>query len=489
MAPQQLPEEMGIGQLPAGEMNFAGGGIVAFADGGDVERYSGEFGSLTGASLDAARARAQAAQQRLYTYGLRQRQQDPLGFQTAQQELTAAQAALQNAEQGYGAEMAASGVNRAAFGGPSAPTLPAPTAPAAAAPAENLSGMDRRLMAGSQPSIASFQTPLPLKGKAEDKGKGKGQDKTDRIGPAATGPAEDKSVSGLDALVKDFTRSTELAQGELRNQRVGLASQLEQEALGTKEEGEKRRKERGDVFAGREARLAAREGELTGMKDKHLGLALLQAGAAMMTTPGNLGMALGKGVQVGSERYIAGIDKINAAKDKFAEARDRLDELRLNRDDMNEKEIREENRAIRNARLQGQQLFLDGATNDLKISNDNQKAIFGVAAESILTDKRIQGQKDVAKITTAPALERNRLSQNDANKVRTEYGRLQAKVMDTLSKDENYKMATPAKQQVLYTNALRQAISTNPFLASYAGGIGFSAAPSGTGKVYDLTGE
>jgi hypothetical protein len=41
MAPQQLPEEMGIGQLPAGDMNFAGGGIIAFADGGDVERYAG----------------------------------------------------------------------------------------------------------------------------------------------------------------------------------------------------------------------------------------------------------------------------------------------------------------------------------------------------------------------------------------------------------------------------------------------------------------
>ena len=48
MAPQQLPEEQGIGQLPAGNMNFANGGIIAFADGGDVERYNGEYGSLTG---------------------------------------------------------------------------------------------------------------------------------------------------------------------------------------------------------------------------------------------------------------------------------------------------------------------------------------------------------------------------------------------------------------------------------------------------------
>jgi hypothetical protein len=48
MAPQQLPEDQGIGQLNAGNMNFAGGGIIAFADGGDVERYAGQYGSLTG---------------------------------------------------------------------------------------------------------------------------------------------------------------------------------------------------------------------------------------------------------------------------------------------------------------------------------------------------------------------------------------------------------------------------------------------------------
>lgn len=137
--------------------------------------------------------------------------------------------------------------------------------------------------------------------------------------------------------------------------------------------------------------MTKREGELAGMKDKHLGLALLQAGAAMMTTPGNLGMALGKGVQVGSERYMAGIDKINAAKEKFAEARDRLDDLRLNRDDMNEREIREENRAIRNARIQGQQLLTEGATKDLEMNTANMREFFKAGADTILTQLREQG--------------------------------------------------------------------------------------------------
>lgn len=37
-----MPEDMGIARIPAGNMDFADGGIVAFAGGGDVERYADE---------------------------------------------------------------------------------------------------------------------------------------------------------------------------------------------------------------------------------------------------------------------------------------------------------------------------------------------------------------------------------------------------------------------------------------------------------------
>jgi len=41
MAPQQSPDGAGIAALPTGEMGFADGGIVAFADGGGVDRFNG----------------------------------------------------------------------------------------------------------------------------------------------------------------------------------------------------------------------------------------------------------------------------------------------------------------------------------------------------------------------------------------------------------------------------------------------------------------
>jgi hypothetical protein len=77
---------------------MAAGGIVGYAGGGEI--------------LDQARERRKAAQQKVYSYGLRQRQQDPDGFQAAQAELQAAQAALQAAEKSYAAEMSAAGIDK-----------------------------------------------------------------------------------------------------------------------------------------------------------------------------------------------------------------------------------------------------------------------------------------------------------------------------------------------------------------------------------------
>jgi hypothetical protein len=153
---------------------------------------------------------------------------------------------------------------------------------------------------------------------------------------------------------------------------------------------------RGDVYKGREERLAKQEKGLEGMGDRNMGLALLQAGAAMMSTPGGLGVALGKGVQVGSERYAAGLDKIEAAKSKFAEARDRLDDLRINRDDMNTKEIRAAEKDARESQLKGQELLYNGLVSDLGIKQKNVTAIFGAAAGALENDKRIASSEKIA---------------------------------------------------------------------------------------------
>jgi hypothetical protein len=69
-------------------------------------------------------------------------------------------------------------------------------------------------------------------------------------------------------------------------------------------------------------------------------------------------------------------------------------------------------------------------------------------------------------------------SQSDTAKARTEYGKLQAKVMSDLSADPQYTMATDAVKAQMATTRLRAALLNNPFLSAYAAGIGFASVPS-----------
>jgi hypothetical protein len=105
--PTEQPEEEmamaagGITRLPASNMNFASGGIIAFAEGDLV--------------IDEAARNAEAAKQKLRQYGTLERRRDPEGYAAAQQADAAAQAAFQVARQQYEREMAQAGVDKAAF--------------------------------------------------------------------------------------------------------------------------------------------------------------------------------------------------------------------------------------------------------------------------------------------------------------------------------------------------------------------------------------
>jgi hypothetical protein len=89
----------GLARIPVRRdmFEYAGGGIIAFASGGEV---------------DAARASAKAARERLMSYGLSKRKSDPEGFEAAQQEAQAAANRLQAIEASYAQEMEKSEATR-----------------------------------------------------------------------------------------------------------------------------------------------------------------------------------------------------------------------------------------------------------------------------------------------------------------------------------------------------------------------------------------
>jgi len=397
MAPRvaPMPEDVGIGQLPAGDMNFAGGGIIAFADGGDVPRFNGAQSQFVQDIMGIPQQYTEY-QQRIREEDARRAESDRRMAEAKRQRLEAQQktsfanylfGSPEREAEGKTelAQLAATPVGAPARSG----TMPEP-------------GYTRPGMLYDPRLNTPPTQPVDAAPKA---------DTTRRAGPPATPLATPRAATGptdIDALQQKYFGQIDQEVGGLRSARAGLVAGIkdlaEQNLAATRADIEKR----GDVYKGREERLAKQEKGLEGMGDRNMGLALLQAGAAMMSTPGGLGAALGKGVQVGSERYAAGLDKIEAAKSKFAEARDRLDDLRINRDDMNTKDIRTAEKDARESELKGKELLYNGLVSDLGIKQKNVSAIFTAAADDLKTTRQIEAERQNTLTREAGANARNK---------------------------------------------------------------------------------
>lgn len=383
MAPQQMPampEQQGIGSLPAAaQMNFADGGITGYADGGEVERYQ-VGGPLNpseapydrmnrinrGIAAEAeAESRAKAAD--------REAQAAAIGVLPYGEQMSRMGSAFGNIPgEVLRTLVSAPGYGLSNLFGASAQKQAA--SPAAGAPADqaqyNPSEATRRSM------YEQAQTPSAEPGKAPLVGAAP-------RAPSAQAPAA-PAQEGLEALQKRMLSGVDAERKGLLSQRQEIAEglkSLKEKNLG---EFEAETARRGDVYKGREERQSAREKELGGMEDKNMGLALLQAGAAMMSTPGGIGAAIGKGVAVGSERYASGMDKINTAKDKFAEAKEKLDDLRINREDMSSSERRKLKGEISSAEQDGKKFLYEGAVSDLGVKRGDVENLFKtIAAENL----------------------------------------------------------------------------------------------------------
>lgn len=411
MAPQQLPEDMGIARIPAGDMNFAGGGIVAFADGGEARS---PFAFLNPADILGG---LYGGARRIFSEGI---DAEAAAKRRAAEELLAQ---------------------------------------------ENISGMDRRFMAprgvATLPMAANAQPAvLPT---ASDAAPTAATDKvgTDKVGAPSTAATPMRGSASLEALYKKLNPS-DAEYAALDTKETSVANALKNLGKSGLEEFEAEEAKRGDVFKGREERLAKREGELEGMKDKNLGLALLQAGAAIMSTPGSLGVALGKGVNVGTERYAAGLDKLNAAQERLMDAKDRLEELRVNRDDLTSRERRQLKTQAKQYELEAEKLFLDGAHKKLGYKREDAKNMFS----GITT---LMGQETAAGATIEAANIRSRDQNAYLAELRGGSMVEQARknIMADITKANPY--ADEPTRQRLFQTEWAKALQSNPALAKYSG--------------------
>lgn len=421
MAPAQpMPEDVGIGQLPAGDMNFAGGGIIAFGDGGEVERY--QSAGLVGGDLyriDPKLAR-KAAQRALYATDIRpatglglvasvpttlaqmyvaamdkmraqgypvdtvapEFQTDATPAQLAFDEDRRRKAIAEMSREDKLRKFGTENVNQAVQG--TANTSSAPAAAPTAPPGVGLRGTlgdqtgDFPMVGTRRPPTARAAAPRPAAAPAAA-----------AAAPAAAVPVAagfNMTPEGLAALRKKLGKDINVEEPEnLRKAREELTAEDIRAKQEVKDALARDQAKFADAFKGREERLTKRGADIAKQREENTGLAFLNAGLAMMSTPGGLATAIGKGARVGTEQYAAGLDKLRSAQDKLDEARDRMEELKLNRDMMDAKEIREAEAGINAAKVAGKNRGVEALSKMFEVSTKRADTMFTTLAEVGLT--------------------------------------------------------------------------------------------------------
>ena len=209
--------------------------------------------------------------------------------------------------------------------------------------------------AGPTTSAGPSATPSSVLSRSTlaNTGTGRGGPST---GAASSGLRDEKGIATLYSDLRKSQEYVDPAKGEVDK----LAQEQLAAAKKRKDEYEAFVAKQGDVYKDRSDRLVEREKGIGKQVDQNMGLALLNAGLAIMSTPGSLATAIGKGAQVGTAQFAAGLDKINLARDRLADARDKMEDLRMNRDEMTFKQRTALEADIDKAQIDARKMSIDG---------------------------------------------------------------------------------------------------------------------------------
>ena len=405
MGAQPMPEEMGIGQLPAQNMQqmadggiagyegydeggmaygqepvmmMAEGGVARYQAGGGAQSLTGDIpGFVAGTSIFQTQPRP-AEDEPLFRRWAREFGESTEAKRVQEARIRALKGQPLSAE------------DQARIG--KADTAAAANASAAQDMAQfdaasNLYMTER----AAQQAAAKPKPAAPAAAKA-DTGR-----KVSGIGAPAARPAapEQSAAARFAALQKSMGVGDT---GKEDTERAALEAAMRKTAADEASEFEKDVAERGKYGEAKEARLAKREAGLGKRKDELAGLALLETGLAIMSTPGKLAEAVGKGAQAGLKTYSAGLKDLRAAQEKLDEHRDQIDEFRRNEDNMTAKERRQFKSQINRTEMEIKRLGVEAAAKMTDSKKADVKAIFAAETQERLTDKEIQGRKDAARV-------------------------------------------------------------------------------------------
>jgi hypothetical protein len=307
----------------------------------------------------------------------------------------------------------------------------------------------------------------------------------DVAAPKADVPPKTQSVKpqtsmggaqGIKAMYEQFAGPENVRETELNEIRRLISEQGESETSAAQRQLNQLKADlaaQGTYGKDREAKLKGKEERIGKEEGQAGGLALLEAGLAMMAGGSSNAFAnIGQGAMVGTAAYRKSMDKIADAKDKLDDAYGRLEDVRFNQTSMNNSEIRKATADVDKAANAGLKSLTDFAVTRYGMKRDDVKTMFtgamqenvaniGARATMYSADKRSTDQKEMMESIRGGQL------------VETAMKNLR----EQINKSDKY--GTQADKDAAFEKLWPQVLQMNPNLAKYAGTIGGGGAPAG----------
>jgi hypothetical protein len=387
-APQAtpMPEEVGIGQLPAPNIaKMAGGGIVAFGDGGEVPRYQSQ------GLVMAPSAGTQFGIPGMVSQGSFSPQPGAQDDQTwAQKKLAQLEAKV---EAGTATPQERAWVSM--FG---KPKTAQPVQPMQMG--SNLGATDASLGAAGESAVTKLApTPAPSGAQTGAPNANAQPFQTPQLKMPGFKPSEAVPVPTADDLRTRY--STLLGSDPYYDPMEARQKAINAQAAESKQKGitalENDIKAEGLYGVEREKRIGERETKLTKDESINASMAILSAGLGTLAgTSPFFGANLGEGGKQGIAAYIKGKEKIDSARERLDDARDKLEDIRRNESVMNKREVRAAKTDLENTLLQGQRELLAGTRQAYGQNSQLANTMLGIQMNAEDTARKIASNEKIA---------------------------------------------------------------------------------------------
>lgn len=300
----------GLPGLPARNLDgmdtatMAGGGIVAFQEGGGTSQFMQDVYSIP-RRFNEMKARAREEDERKAAEA-KQAQERRAAIDAARQKASFSNYLFGSPER----EAEGKAELKALLETPATRT-PVPVATPAAAAASSDMARELAKLQDKGPALSGISAALPPAAAAVAQGK----PGTEQAAP--TGAGAGVAPAGLSAL----KAQTASGMGDLKAQLEAVNKARTDAANAAVERAKAQEAELGEYGAEESKRLKEREKELEGAKEQNVNMALVNAGLAIMAgTSANWFENVGKGALVGTKAYTEGIQRIQNTRDKVDDA-------------------------------------------------------------------------------------------------------------------------------------------------------------------------